>query len=115
MPITVDNIVAITEAGKNDAGEAEPCDERIPMTVDGRSCKDVAEMTIIIIIFVDAYFFLPTDRRFIAFIPIGVAAFPNPKRLADIFIVMYFSVSSFLTSLNILSIFLVIIFESNNI
>lgn len=95
-PMTVLETVAAVQGSRKSAGSADPAAARSPMTVDGNSCRLVADMTISMIMFGDAFlasfsygFMLPT-----APMPMGVAALPSPSRLALMFMEMYFSVSS---------------------
>ena len=91
-PIIVEATVETAQGNRNAVGEVEPRAIRMPITVDGISCNDVAEITTSIIIFVVAYgVFLSIEQ--IAPMPMGVAAFPSPRRLADMFIAIYRSVS----------------------
>ena len=93
MPISVERTVATSEGKRKSAGLAEPAVARMPMTVVGRICKLVAEMTVSIIMSVEARG-EPLSMRLMAVIAMGVAAFPKPKRLAETFIVMYLRVST---------------------
>lgn len=93
MPISVDSVVATRAGKRKSVGLAEPTVARKPITVVGSSCKLVADITVSIIISVEAVR-SPLSISFIAFIAIGVAALPSPKRLAEKFIVIYFRVCS---------------------
>ena len=81
MPTIVDKTVAHMQAGRNEAGEAEPFAARNPITVDGSSCSDVLDSTNNIIIPSVALPLLSSISH-AAFIPMGVAALPSPKKLA---------------------------------
>ena len=93
MPISVERTVATSEGKRKSAGLAEPAVARMPMTVVGRICRLVAEMTVSIIMSAEARG-LPSSMRLRAVIAMGVAALPSPKRLADTFMVMYLRVST---------------------
>lgn len=92
IPIAVESTVATSEGKRKSAGLVEPAVARIPMTVVGRSCRLVADITVSIIISVVARG-EPVSMRFMAEIAMGVAALPRPKRLAEKFIVMNLRVS----------------------
>lgn len=93
MPISVESTVATSDGKRKSAGFAEPAVARMPITVVGKICRLVAEMTVSIIISVEALG-LPLSMRLIADIAMGVAALPSPSRFAETFIVMYFRVST---------------------
>ena len=93
MPMSVDSTVATRDGKRKSAGFAEPAVARMPITVVGSICRLVAEMTVSIIISVEARL-SPVSMRLIAVIAMGVAALPNPKRFAETFIVMYLRVSA---------------------
>ena len=63
-----------------------------PTTVVGKNWIEVA-LTISSIIIGAVILPLPSSRRFMAFMPIGVEALPSPSILLDIFRAIYFSVS----------------------
>ena len=88
MPITVLITVAIVAGAKKSAGLTEPWVARNPITVVGSSCRLVADITVSIIMFCDALV-PPSSISFIAFIAMGVAALPSPKRFAAMFMVTY--------------------------
>lgn len=83
-------------------GFVEPALVRSPITVVGKSWIDVAFKTMSMIIAKFAFPLLSSSDC-IAFIPIGVAAFPRPSIFAEMFSAIIFSVSV----LSILNIFLI--------
>ncbi len=93
MPINVESTVAISDGNRKSAGFTDPAVARMPMTVVGSICKLVADMTVSIIMSVEALP-LPSSMRLIALIAMGVAALPSPSRFADTFIVMNLRVSA---------------------
>ena len=92
MPMNVDSTVATSEGNRKSAGLAEPAVARMPMTVVGSSCRLVAEITVSIIMSVEARG-EPVSMRLMADIAMGVAALPSPSRLAEKFMVMNLRVS----------------------
>ena len=81
-PITVEAMFATIHGNKKSAAFAEPCAARMLITVVGRICRLVAEITTIIITLVFALG-CSSPSSLMDEIPIGVAAFPRPIRFAD--------------------------------
>ncbi len=81
-PHTVDTAVAISDGSIMSDADAEPAARRIPITVAGTSCMEVALITMSSAM-LSLAFSEPSDIFSIALIPIGVAAEPMPSRLAD--------------------------------
>ena len=90
IPKIVEVMVAISEGKNMLIGAVEFALIRNDITEVGRICREVADKTINVEILSEI---LPSYIFFIAFMPIGVDAFPSPNRFAETFIAISFSVS----------------------